>query len=575
MGRTAGSFVTLERLPLLSRAAIAVLFVGAFAQPALAQTCVRGPGSPWGCPGDYSDGSDDSDSSGGSDSPPPVYVPPQPSPQELARRRANAINDEGISLARRGDHRGALAKYEQAARIDPGNAVIRNNVLLERSVIPNEEGCSLFGRGDYEGALAKFREAVRLYPDNRVARGNMLHTLGKLASLRHDCKEALNQYRASIQTNPSNQQNVVGDLDNALACVKAEKEQDEANRRIQKDTERRVAISNCVENLTLGANAARSGRFNIAIGFVEEAVAHLNPVLHSNSDQVEIVELYAKANKALEEYRSHLKTLDELNKLTASSTPEVSDAYLAGLRAIVRNDSSLVQPKVRLTEALWKRVDSEPSLAGKIALLKEIDGLGLSAYGDPDDGAIARGYAMSARRRLAELEALEAAHLPTSLMRVVPPPPGSWSSTPAEAAKRPAVIEISPETAAKLDEARLRLQEKAKEKIEDDLKEKVEEKIKEQVVEAIPVSGELKQEGEKQAGLIARFKDLYGDMKRDTDTYLLAWHKLSKDAAACLANPTADCEKEMLEAEEIPDKHADNASHWWKPWLKDDIKAHQ
>jgi hypothetical protein len=95
--------------------------------------------------------------------------------------------------------------------------------------------------------------------------------------------------------------------------------------------------------------------------------------------------------------------LDELNKLTASSTPEVSDAYLAGLRAIVRKDSSLVQPKVRLTEALWKRVDSEPSLAGKIALLKEIDGLGLSAYGDPDDGAIARGYAMSARRRLAEL----------------------------------------------------------------------------------------------------------------------------------------------------------------------------
>jgi tetratricopeptide (TPR) repeat protein len=556
---------------------IAALITLAFALPAMAQTCVRGPGSPWGCPGDSSDDgeSEETSSPPPTYSPPPVYRPPQPSPQELAQRQANAINEQGIALARRGDHRGALAKYEQAARIDPSNAVIRNNVLLERSVIPNEEGYALFGRGDYEGALAKFREAVKLYPGNRVARGNMLHALGKLASLRHDCRDALNQYKASIQTNPSNRTNVVGDLDNALACVKAEKLQDDADQRLKKDTERRVALNNFIENYTIGASFARAGDFNAAITMTEQALSHLKPVLNSNSDRAEIAELYTKARRALEDYKLHLKTLDDLDKLTASSTPKDSDAYLAQLREIVRNDSALAQAKVRLTEALWRRIDSEPTLAGQIALLKEIDGLGLSTYGDANDGAIAQGYVISAKRRLAELEALEAAHLPTSLMRVAPPPPGSWASTPAEAAKRPAIVEISPETAAKLDEAWRRVQEKAKEKIEDDLKEKVEEKAKEKIVEAIPVSEELKQEGEKQAGLIARFKELYGDMKRETDAYLLGWHKLSKDSLACLANPNANCEKEMLASEEIANDHADKASHWWKPWLKDDIEAHK
>jgi tetratricopeptide (TPR) repeat protein len=81
--------------------------------------------------------------------------------------------DLGRSLLLANDFARAVLHFDEALRLDAGNAVVWN-----------DRGAARFGQGDVHGALADLDAAIRLDPGNYrfyINRGNMRHRAGDLA----------------------------------------------------------------------------------------------------------------------------------------------------------------------------------------------------------------------------------------------------------------------------------------------------------------------------------------------------------------------------------------------------------
>ena len=543
-----------------------VIVSSAFAQSIPMPSGIQCVPSPYGCPGDSAPSAPSSPTYHA-----PAYVRPhQPTAGELAHRQAVRINEQGLALSRRGDLRGALAKFRQAAAVDPSDPVIRNNVRQIASTIENEDGVALFSRSDFDAAIAKYRRALEINPSNMVARANLLHTIGVLASHRGDCIEAQKQYRAALKVSPSHK-GAAGDLDRSTACATSQRNQLEATKRLEEQAAKERKYSQAL-NTGFGLqgqafHGALRLDFAEAIKNIKLAIIQYQEALKHRPTDKNLQNLLdgAKDAQARYEIRQGL-----MNALGSVKSGPMSDAKIARLRALQQRDPDFVETKTLLAAALmdFKAFDPKLDTAGRIALLKEVAGLNLE--GSSRIGASA--ITALAKRRLAALEAADAVHLPTSLMRVIPPPPEvkEWKTSFAEAVKSPAVAEITQKAIEQLDEAH-RI---AKEKIEDKAKETIEEKFKDKVVEIIPMSKAMKKTAVETAELIGRFKDLYGEMKSATNDYLLGWEKVTEETAACLSSATnMDCHKQAIKVETLTNDYNDKASKWGASWLREDLGA--
>lgn len=490
----------------------------------------------------------------------------------MQRRRAVQINDQGVVLSKRGDFRGALAKYRQAAALDPNNPVIRNNIRLVASTIENEDGVALFNRGNYDAALVKYRRALDINSGNTVARSNLFHALGNLANSRGECLEAEKQYRAAIRINPSHQ-GAKEDLKAVTNCANMQRAELEENRRHMEQTAGDLKVSQAmrkgVDFEELAFKNAVKLDFADAVKSIKPAIAQFQEALKIRPNDKALLDMLAEAREALARYQTRQGIMSELKSLEST---QHSDAGIARLRALERRDTDFVEPKIQLAEVLmgFKYLDPNVDTAGRIALLKEVAGMNL----DGTSRAGAKEIAATAKRELAVLEAADAAHLPTGLMRVVPPPPEAkaWKTSFTDAADSPAVAEITQKAMEQLDEAR----HIAKEKLEEKGKETLEEKLKDKLVAIIPMSKSLKEKAVETAKLIGRFKDLYGEMKKATNDLILGWEKVTQETVACLAsNSTAECDKQIIKVETVPNDYRDKASKWGTSWLREDLGAHK
>jgi len=98
----------------------------------------------------------------------PSYTPPavyQPSPAELQQRRATAINEQGMTLFKRGDYAGAIRLFEQAFALstNPNYAlIIKHNIAASYSWLTRQAQ----ERGDLDQALRFVELAISYWPDN-------------------------------------------------------------------------------------------------------------------------------------------------------------------------------------------------------------------------------------------------------------------------------------------------------------------------------------------------------------------------------------------------------------------------
>ena len=178
----------------------------------------------------------------------PQYVPRpvQPSPQEIARQRAYALNLEGVALSKRGNFEAALEKYRAALAHSPGDRIIHSNVLVLEAWFArqrgehglavakareahslsnhpqvraalrdalNAEGLAL--EGDLEGQLGKFKQALAIDPSNRVIKGNIASVEGDIqrresgrltdiARALQKERAALEKYKSALALQPAN-----------------------------------------------------------------------------------------------------------------------------------------------------------------------------------------------------------------------------------------------------------------------------------------------------------------------------------------------------------------------------------
>jgi tetratricopeptide (TPR) repeat protein len=126
-------------------------------------------------------------------------------------RSAGEFFGRALQRHRQGDLRGALADFEEAARLDPGSAPLRNNCGAMRQAL-----------GDLDGALAAFEEALRCDPRSAEA----LNNRGVIRLMRGDVCAALADFDAAVAlspayahalTNRGAARHRLGDLNGALA----------------------------------------------------------------------------------------------------------------------------------------------------------------------------------------------------------------------------------------------------------------------------------------------------------------------------------------------------------------------
>jgi tetratricopeptide (TPR) repeat protein len=104
-------------------------------------------------------------------------------------RTASAWQNKGVSLNELGRHEEAIACYDKALEIDPGDGNTWSN-----------KGTALGALGRYQDAIACLDQALRLNPESAPAwsnKGNALDSLGR-------CEEALGCFAKALEVDPQN-----------------------------------------------------------------------------------------------------------------------------------------------------------------------------------------------------------------------------------------------------------------------------------------------------------------------------------------------------------------------------------
>ncbi len=97
--------------------------------------------------------------------------------------------EEGKRLVDSKDYNGAIAVYEQAAKLDPKNAKIHAGI-----------GYLYTQQGNFPSALAAYRRAIAINPNN----SDFYYAVGYIKSGMRDNKGAKEAYRRAIQLNRNN-----------------------------------------------------------------------------------------------------------------------------------------------------------------------------------------------------------------------------------------------------------------------------------------------------------------------------------------------------------------------------------
>jgi tetratricopeptide (TPR) repeat protein len=100
---------------------------------------------------------------------------------------AQAHNNLGNALARRGELEGAIHHFREAIALDPGFAKAQNNL-----------GNALQAQGKLEEAAKAYRRALAIDPDYAIAHHNLAGTLDSLGRP----EEAAAHYRSAIRIDP-------------------------------------------------------------------------------------------------------------------------------------------------------------------------------------------------------------------------------------------------------------------------------------------------------------------------------------------------------------------------------------
>jgi hypothetical protein len=117
---------------------------------------------------------------------PAPYVPPQPSPAQIAAAQARPINQAGINAEKAGNLALAVSLFEQAVRLSPGDAVLVNNLRHARSQVIDNQGIEAARAGNWALALALYQQALQLMPTEP-------HYDSGRATLRSNIQQARNQ----------------------------------------------------------------------------------------------------------------------------------------------------------------------------------------------------------------------------------------------------------------------------------------------------------------------------------------------------------------------------------------------
>jgi tetratricopeptide (TPR) repeat protein len=189
----------------------------------------------------------------------------------------------GYALALQGRRDDAIASFRAALRIDPEYAQAHNNLaaMLQLAGLADE-------------ALEHFRRALALRPDNVEARSNF----GQLLAARHQERAAAEQFRAVLALRDDNPQALAG-----LAWITAAS--DDSSLRDPPEAvrlaERAAAVTRRLDLTVLdalGAAYAAAGRFDDAIGAVQEGAA-----LAQSEGRVELAERFRERARVYEQQR--------------------------------------------------------------------------------------------------------------------------------------------------------------------------------------------------------------------------------------------------------------------------------
>jgi tetratricopeptide (TPR) repeat protein len=127
-----------NRLTATLRSLVGLALVGAFSGPVVAQPSPPGvsicdlPGIPAARRASYCGRSARAPS-------PAPYVPPPPTPEQVAAQQADALNEKGIDAFKAGDFAEAVSLFAQAVEAAPHDAVIANNLANARDRLKTQQ----------------------------------------------------------------------------------------------------------------------------------------------------------------------------------------------------------------------------------------------------------------------------------------------------------------------------------------------------------------------------------------------------------------------------------------------------
>lgn len=107
--------------------------------------------------------------------------------RERASEEVRTLNSEGNGRASKGDWEGAIDRYSEALRIDPGVAALYNN-----------RGNARAAKGDQRGAVADYSDALRIDPNFGEAYANR----GMSRALLGDLTGAVADYSSALKIDP-------------------------------------------------------------------------------------------------------------------------------------------------------------------------------------------------------------------------------------------------------------------------------------------------------------------------------------------------------------------------------------